>query len=246
MLVSLSIRNVVLIDALEAVFAPGLCALTGETGAGKSILLEALALAAGARADRALVRAGAAEAAASAVFDIPPSHPARALLGEAGVAAEPGEPLILRRRLTADGRSQAWINDQPAGVALLKSVGEALVEVHGQHDGRGLLDPSTHRALLDAFARNGAEREAARTAWAALAAARERLHSLTAARDGAAAEAEFLRHALDELDRLAPQPGEEAALAAERKFLQQAEAALASARARLQAQQQLTLPLAAE
>lgn len=137
MLLSLSIRNVVLIDALDAVFESGLCALTGETGAGKSILLGALGLAAGERADRAQVRAGAEEAQAVAEFELPDDHPARAILDEAGIAVEPGEPLILRRRLGEDGRSRAHVNDQPASIGLLRSLGDVLVEVHGQHDGAG-------------------------------------------------------------------------------------------------------------
>lgn len=227
MLTSLSIRNVVLIEALQTEFAGGLCALTGETGAGKSILLGALGLAAGERADRALVRAGSDEAAATAVFDIPGDHAARAMIIEAGLTIEPGEALILRRRLTADGRSQAYVNDQPASVGLLKSLGDLLIEVHGQHDGRGLLDPKSHRGLLDAFARNETEREAVRAAWSALGQARKRVDDLTRAKANAAEEEDFLRHALETLDTLAPRAGEEPALAEERKFLQSAEQALA-------------------
>lgn len=227
MLTSLTIRNVVLIEALQAEFAGGLCALTGETGAGKSILLGALGLAAGERADRALVRTGSEEAAASAVFEIADDHAARAVITEAGLAIEPGEPVILRRRLTADGRSQAYVNDQPASVGLLKSLGDLLIEVHGQHDGRGLLDPKSHRGLLDAFARNEDERTAVRKAWGELGKAMARVEELTRAKANAAEEEDFLRHALEALDALNPRTGEEPALAGERKFLQSAEQALA-------------------
>tara|TARA_R110002073_G_scaffold5765_6_gene35406 strand:- start:879 stop:2579 length:1701 start_codon:yes stop_codon:yes gene_type:complete len=226
MLTSLSIRNVVLIEAMQTDFAGGLCALTGETGAGKSILLGALGLAAGERADRALVRAGADEAAATAVFDIPQDHPARAIVDEAGLVVDPGEPLILRRKLTVDGRSQAFVNDQAASVGLLKSLGDLLVEVHGQHDGRGLLDPKTHRGLLDAFAQNGAERAKVRSLWADLGKARERVDALRAAQATATADEAYLRDALEALDTLDPRAGEEPALAEERKFLQSAEQAL--------------------
>ncbi|PWE17710.1 DNA repair protein RecN [Marinicauda salina] len=231
MLASLSIRDIVLIERLDLEFAPGLSTLTGETGAGKSILLGALGLACGDRADRALVRSGAEQAAATAVFEIAPDHAAWALLDEAGVTAEPGEPLILRRTLGADGRSRAYVNDQPASVSLLRALGDLFVEIHGQHDGRGLLDPKTHRGLLDDYAGCPAELEATRTAWTALAEARDRVNELEAARDRAASEESFLRHAVEELDELDPQAGEETTLADERKFLQQAETALAEIQA---------------
>ncbi|HAQ36847.1 MAG: DNA repair protein RecN [Maricaulis sp.] len=237
MLLSLSIRDVVLIDRLEAEFRPGLCALTGETGAGKSILLEALGLAAGERADRGLVRSGTDEARVTAIFELSDDHPARRELDEAGITIEPGEPVILRRRLTADGRSQAWVNDQPASVGLLKSLGEALVEVHGQHDGRGLMDPGTHRGLLDSFARNHAELKAVREAWKSLADARSRVASLEEAQRTANTEEEWLRSALDDLDELSPVAGEEPALAEERKFLQHAENALTELQAASEALQ---------
>ena len=227
MLTALSVRNIVLIDALDAEFEGGLCALTGETGAGKSILLGALGLAAGARADRAQVSSGADEGAATATFHISADHPAFAALDEAGFAIDPEDGLILRRRVTADGRSQVWINDQPASVTLMRQVGEALVEVHGQHDGRGLLDPKTHRGLLDAFAANDAERRAVSAAWKALSEARDRLDALEESRRTASEQEAFLRHALEELDTLDPRQGEEGTLAEERKFLQNAEQALA-------------------
>ena len=226
MLTALSVRNIVLIDALDAEFDAGLCALTGETGAGKSILLGALGLAAGERADRAQVGTGHEEGSATATFDVPQGHALSEVLKEAGIDAEPGEGLILRRRVTADGRSQAWINDQPASVGLLRRIGETLVEVHGQHDGRGLLDPKTHRGLLDEFAQNGSARTAVAAAWQQLSEARDRLRELEDSRKSAADQEAFLRHALEELDRLEPARGEEAVLAEERKFLQNAEQAL--------------------
>jgi DNA repair protein RecN (Recombination protein N) len=226
MLTALSVRNIVLIDALDAEFDAGLCALTGETGAGKSILLGALGLAAGERADRAQVSAGHDDGSASATFEIQDGHAVAGLLAEAGLDMEPGEGLVLRRRVTADGRSQAWINDQPASVSLLRRIGETLVEVHGQHDGRGLLDPKTHRGLLDDFANNARERAVVSETWKKLSEARERLQALEESRQTAADQETFLRHALEELDALEPQRGEEATLAEERKFLQNAEQAL--------------------
>lgn len=221
MLTRLSIRDVVLIEALDLDFGGGLGVLTGETGAGKSILLDALGLALGARADSGLVRSGAAQASVTAVFEVPGDHPARALLDEGGLEQEAGEPILIRRTVKADGGSRAFINDQPASAALLRSVGAALVEVHGQHDERGLLAPAGHRALLDAFA--GADTQAvadAHAAWrgaeAALAAAREEL--AVAERDR-----EWLDHAVAELTALAPEPGEEETLADRRRGMQRAE-----------------------
>jgi DNA repair protein RecN (Recombination protein N) len=226
MLASLSIRDIVLIDSLDLMFDAGLSALTGETGAGKSILLGALGLACGERAERAQVRAGAEKAVAIAMFEPPVSHPVYALLDEAGVDVEPGEAVILRRTLTADGRSRAHVNDQPASVGLLARLGDVLVEIHGQHDGRGLMDPKSHRGLLDAYADASAELAAVKSAWTSLSDARSRLDELTDARDKAASEEAFLRGSVEELEALDPQAGEEASLAAERKFLQQAESAL--------------------
>jgi DNA repair protein RecN (Recombination protein N) len=151
MLAALAIRDVVLIDRLDLVFAPGLSVLTGETGAGKSILLDALGLALGARADSGLVRHGREQASVTAEFDPPPDHPVDAILAEAELEPRDGS-LILRRVVTADGRSRAYVNDQPTSVALLRRLGDALVEIQGQFDQRGLMDPSTHRETLDALA----------------------------------------------------------------------------------------------
>lgn len=226
MLQSLSIRNVVLIDSLDAGFDRGLCALTGETGAGKSILLGALGLAVGERAERGLVRAGTDEASAVAEFDLAADHEAWAVLDEAGILVEPGEALILRRRLGEDGRSRAHVNDQPASIGLLRSLGEVLVEVHGQHDGRGLLDPKTHRSQLDAYADNARLRDACRKAWSELSKARTSQDELVRAHSASTEEQDFLRHALGEIDALQPRAGEEEGLAAERHFLMGAERAL--------------------
>ncbi len=219
MLTHLSIRNVVLIEALDLSFGPGLGVLTGETGAGKSILLDSLGLALGARADTGLVRQGEAQASVTATFEEPDTdHAVRTALADNDLALEQGEPLIIRRTLKADGGSRAFINDQPCSAALLREVGALLVEIHGQHDDRGLLNPRGHRALLDSFGRCDtaavAKAHAAwRTAEAALAAARETV--VTAARDR-----EYLDHAVAELAAFAPEPGEEAHLAGERATMQ--------------------------
>src|SRR5919112_6361142 len=151
MLTGLSIRDVVLIESLDLEFGPGLGVLTGETGAGKSILLDALGLALGTRADSGLVRQGQAQAVVSVSFDLPGGHPALDMLRDNGLEGEPGEPLVVRRIVRADGGSRALVNDQTASVALVRDLGALLVEIHGQHDDRGLLNPRGHRALLDAF-----------------------------------------------------------------------------------------------
>ena len=174
MLIGLQIRDVVLIEALDLSIGPGLTALTGETGAGKSIILDALGLATGARGDAGLVRRGAAQAVATAAFAPAPAHPVWDLLEEKGLAYARDEDLVLRRSLSADGRSRAFVNDQATGVGVLKELGEALLEVHGQHETVGLLDARTHRPLLDAYGGlDGIGRDvaAAWRAWRAAAAA---------------------------------------------------------------------------
>ncbi|HTS94776.1 MAG TPA: DNA repair protein RecN [Stellaceae bacterium] len=223
MLQSLSIRDVVLIDRLELGFHPGLGVLTGETGAGKSILLDALGLALGVRAESGLVRTGAEQAVVSAEFSLPAGHPARLVLSEHGFIGAGEEQAVLRRVLAADGRSRAFINDQPASIGLLREVGELLVEIEGQFAQRGLLDAGTHREALDAFGGHGAEVETLRAAFrtwrdarAARAAAEEQLAK-------ARAEEDYLRHALGELETLKPEQGEEQRLAESRGFLQQRE-----------------------
>jgi DNA repair protein RecN (Recombination protein N) len=227
MLTGLTIKDVVLIEALDLEIGPGLTALTGETGAGKSIVLDALGLATGQRADAGLVRRGAAQATAGASFVLPPDHPAWRFLAARGLDADPAEPLILRRQLTADGRSRAFIADQPAGVAVLRELGALLIEVHGQHETVGLLDPRTHRPLLDAFGALGPAVEATGSAWRRYAEARASLDTLSARTAAAQEEAETLSAHLADLDRLDPKIGEEAALAEERALLGAAEKALA-------------------
>jgi DNA repair protein RecN (Recombination protein N) len=218
MLTGLSIRDVVLIESLDLEFGPGLGVLTGETGAGKSILLDALGLALGARADSGLVRSGQAQAVVSVSFDLAHRHPARALLADNGLESEPGEPLVIRRIVKADGGSRALVNDQSASVALLRELGAMLVEIHGQHDDRGLLNPRGHRALLDSFGRiDASEAEGSFRAWAeaeaALARTREDL-------DVAARDREWLEHSVAELTKLGAEPGEEETLAALRGNMQ--------------------------
>src|SRR5689334_2911598 len=171
MLIGLWIRDVVLIEALDLSIGPGLTVLTGETGAGKSIILDALGLAIGARADAGLVRRGAAQATATAIFALAPDHAALALLDEKGLSFHRDEDLVLRRTLTADGRSRAFVNDQATSVAVLRELGALLIEVHGQHETVGLLDARTHRPLLDAFGDLSAELAATGEAWSAWRAA---------------------------------------------------------------------------
>ena len=219
MLTQLSIRNVVLIEALDLEFGAGLGVLTGETGAGKSILLDSLGLALGARADSGLVRNGEAQASVSATFEVPVSgHRAVNLLADNGIDVEPGEPLIIRRLVKADGGSRAFINDQACSAALLREVGGALVEIHGQHDDRGLLNPRGHRSLLDSYGR--CDTGAVAVAHAAWRAAADRLEKSRKAVDVAARDRDYLTHAVDELSRFAPEPGEEATLADERATMQ--------------------------
>lgn len=220
MLHSLSIRDIVLIEALDLDFRAGLTVLTGETGAGKSILLDALGFALGRRTGRELVRAGSGEGSVTAVFVPGPRHPVRAVLGELGLPA--GDELILRRIASAEGPSRAFVNDQRTSAEALLRIGETLVEVHGQHDDRSLLDPRAHRALLDAFGGLDAPLDAVRTRWAARHAAARALAEAREAREKADADAEWLRHSVAELDRLAPEAGEDDALDAERRLIRQA------------------------
>lgn len=218
MLTGLSIRDVVLIEALDLSFSDGLGALTGETGAGKSILLDALGLALGVRADSGLVRQGAERAVVSATFDLPPSHPVGLLLTESGLDAEPGEPLIVRRIVKADGGSRASVNDQPVSAALLREIGGHLVEIHGQHDDRGLLNAKGHRALLDSF--GDIDLGGLAKTWDAWRAAEDQLAEARAEVEEAERDREFLDHAVKELQSLAPEAGEEAALADARATMQ--------------------------
>lgn len=225
MLIGLSIRDVVLIESLDLAIGEGLTALTGETGAGKSIILDALGLATGARADAGLVRRGAAgHASATAIFALPADHPAFAYLDDKGLDYARDEDLVLRRQLSPDGRSRAFVNDQATSVGVLKDLGALLLEVHGQHETVGLLDPKTHRGLLDAF--GGVSVGAVASAWSGWRAAREKADGLRDLASRAAAETEELTLRLSELDRLDPREGEETALAEERALLSSAEKAI--------------------
>ncbi len=221
MLARLSIRDIVLIERLDIEFSRGLAVLTGETGAGKSILLDAFALALGGRGDAGLVRHGVEQGQVTAVFDVPKGHPASKILSDNGLD-DTGE-MILRRVQLADGRTRAFINDQAISVQTLKAVGSALVEIHGQHDERALVDASTHRRLLDAFA--GLEKDVAalELLWDARRAANTVLEAHRAEMERAAREADYLRHAADELKQLAPKDGEETALAERRTTMMQGE-----------------------
>ena len=221
MLVQLSIRDIVLIDRLELQFDAGLSVLTGETGAGKSILLDAFALALGGRGDGSLVRHGESQGQITAVFDVATGHPARAIAAEADIDTE-GD-LILRRMQMADGRTRAFINDQAVSVQVLRAVGTRLVEIHGQHDDRAMIDPATHRAILDAYGGHESGVAAVRDAAAAVSQARKALDTQRARIEKARRDADYLRHAVEELEALAPSPGEEAELAARRQEMMQAE-----------------------
>lgn len=221
MLTALSIRDVVLIEALDLDFGTGLGVLTGETGAGKSILLDSLGLALGARADSGLVRQGAAQAIVTASFELADPAAVASLLGESGLDHDPSEPLTIRRLVKADGGSRAYVNDQPASAGLLRELGGLLVEIHGQHDDRGLLNPRGHRALLDMFGRLNVNAVAA--AYRALRQADEALATARAEQENAARDREWLEHAVNELQVLAPEPGEEAVLAERRATMQRGE-----------------------
>lgn len=219
MLTGLSIRDVVLIEALDLEFAGGLGVLTGETGAGKSILLDALGLALGARADSGLVRNGAERAQVTASFDAPDN--VIGLLADNDIEIDKKEPLLIRRSVKADGGSKAFINDQPCSAALLRDVGAALVEIHGQHDDRGMLNPRGHRLLLDSFGRCDTALVAGHfTAWQE---AKSRLDTAREALENAARDREWLEHAVAELAKFSPQPGEEEQLAGERSDMQKGE-----------------------
>ena len=218
MLTGLSIRDVVLIDTLDLEFGPGLGVLTGETGAGKSILLDALGLALGARADSSLVRDGQPQAVVSVSFEVPHDHPALDLLRDNALEPEPGEPLVIRRIVKADGGSRAFVNDQSASVGLLRDLGSLLVEIHGQHDERGLLNPRGHRALLDAYGR--IDTSACEGAYRTWRAAEAKLAAMREDIELAARDRDYLQHAVAELAKLAPQPGEEEELAELRANMQ--------------------------
>lgn len=221
MLRALDIRDMLIIDRLELTFQPGLNALTGETGAGKSILLDSLGFVLGWRGRAELVRQGAAQGEVVAEFELHENHPAHAILAEAGLPG--GEELILRRVNTAEGRKTAWVNDRRCSGEVLRALSETLVELHGQHDDRGLLNPRGHRAMLDDFAGAGGQLATVRSAWSEMSRARKLLSEVESALAAIRAEEEFLRHAVTELDKLDPQPGEDAELDARRRMMQGAE-----------------------
>jgi len=226
MLTHLSIRDVVIVDKLDIDLAAGLCVLTGETGAGKSIVLDSLGLALGGRADASLIRAGADKLTVAAAFTLPRKHPVFALLAGHDHDISPDDDVVLRRVVGTDGRSRAFINDQPVSVGLLRDVGALLVEVHGQFETHGLLDPATHIEALDAYRRVKSRDNTEAACAAAYAAWREAAGALKTAQDtlsGALAEEETLRHYVKELSHLAPQPGEEQKLSAERAVMRHGE-----------------------
>ncbi|WP_170348055.1 DNA repair protein RecN [Ruegeria atlantica] len=221
MLRALDIRDMLIIDRLELTFQSGLNALTGETGAGKSILLDSLGFVLGWRGRAELVRQGVAQGEVVAEFELPDGHPAHAILAEAGLPG--GEELILRRVNTAEGRKTAWVNDRRCSGEVLRALSETLIELHGQHDDRGLLNPRGHRAMLDDYAGVEDLLAAVRAAWMDMSRARKDLAETEATLAAMRAEEEFLRHAVAELDKLDPQPGEDAELDARRRMMQGAE-----------------------
>jgi DNA repair protein RecN (Recombination protein N) len=218
MLRQLAIHNIVLVERLELEFEPGLGVLTGETGAGKSILLDALGLALGARADTALVRAGQDSASVSAEIELPPEHPAFGLLGEQGITVDNGEALIVRRTLKSDGGSRAFVAAAGVPAGLLRDLGALAVEIHGQHDDRGLLNPKGHRTLLDAFGK--LDTSAVERAWSEVTRIEAELFEAQSAAAAAERDREWLEHACTEIEALAPEEGEETRLADERAAMQ--------------------------
>lgn len=223
MLSRLSVRDVVLIEKLDLDFAGGLCVFTGETGAGKSILLDSLALATGARSDAALVRRGCKQLSVTAEFSLPDGHEVFKVLDEHEIEHESGEPLVLRRIVTADGKSKAFVNDQSVSAGLLRKIGDLLIEIHGQFATHGLLNPATHKSVLDAYGSLQGRLDACRAAyknWQAKAEERQKAEErLQKAKD----EEDFLRHSVDELVQFAPQPGEDEELSQRRSLMMNSE-----------------------
>jgi DNA repair protein RecN (Recombination protein N) len=218
MLRQLAIRDVVLIDRLEIEFESGLGVLTGETGAGKSILLDALGLALGSRADTGMVRTGQEAASVSAEFELPADHPVTATLAEQGIETDPGEPLLLRRTLRADGGSRAFVGGSAVAAGTLRDVGALAVEIHGQHDDRGLLNPRGHRALLDRF--GGLDATSVQAAWSEVTRIEAELAGARAEAAAAERDRDYLSHASAEIEALSPEAGEETTLAEERAAMQ--------------------------
>jgi len=222
MLTALHIQDFVLIDQASLALEKGLTALTGETGAGKSILLDALGLAAGGRAERGAIRRGAKQGVVSATFEPLTDHPVWALLEENGLAGD-DQQIILRRVQTVDGRGRAFINDQPVSIAMLRQVGETLLEIHGQHDGRGFLTAPAHRGMLDEFGALQKKTAAVNKCWREWRDIEAALDERKRERDATAREADYLRHVADELAKLDPHCEEEKTLAARRSELMAAE-----------------------
>jgi len=222
MLVGLNIQDIVLIKRLNLDFGAGLAVMTGETGAGKSILLDSLGLALGNRADSGLLRHGSSQAMVTASFFVPNNHAVHKLLVEQGLDAT--DELLLRRTVNADGRSRAFINDQPVSASFLRQVGDVLVEIHGQHDDRGLLDARGHRDLLDVFADHDGLLANCAQSYRQWRESQKALNDALNMQEEAQRDEEYLRHAMEELDKLNPQPGEEAELAERRALMQQGEA----------------------
>ena len=220
MLTSLSIRDMLIIDRLELGFAQGLNVLTGETGAGKSILLESLGFVLGWRGRADLVRSGAEQGEVTAMFELSDNHPALDVLRQAGL--QDGRDLIIRRVNAKDGRKTGWINDRRVSGDLLRSVSQHLIELHGQHDDRGLLDSKGHRQLLDQFGSHLELNEKTRQAWRAVTVAQNDLTEETEMLEALRQEEEYLRHAVEELTSLDPQPGEETELDVRRRLMQSA------------------------
>ncbi|MEM8617075.1 MAG: AAA family ATPase, partial [Pseudomonadota bacterium] len=236
MLVFLSIRSFVLIDRLDLEASEAFTALTGETGAGKSIILDALGLVLGVQANKALVRKGQDEASVTAMFDLPETHPAWAILTEHGLTADPDETLILTRRLSRTARARAFINGQPVAASVLSAVGETLVEIHGQHAASGLMRPASHLALLDAFGDHAALTLDCQQTWNAYEAARAHRRGLSEALKSLRERREWLTFAVEDLEKLAPEEGECEHLTARRTALLQSERlgeAMADARSAL-------------
>ena len=221
MLRGLEISDMLIIDRLELAFQPGLNVLTGETGAGKSILLDALGFVLGWRGRADLVRQGASQGEVTAWFDLPRDHPVNAILEDAGLPAD--DELILRRINTADGRKTAWVNDKRCSGEVLRALSDTLIELHGQHDDRGLLNPRGHRLILDDFAGLGPQRETVQKAWRQVGAARKAFEVAEAQLQAIRDEEDYLRHSVEELDQLDPQAGEEADLDTKRRLMQAAE-----------------------
>ena len=226
MLSEISIRNVVLIEALDLELASGFTAMTGETGAGKSIILDALGMAIGARSDRGLVRKNTQKAQCIATFMLPEKHIVWRILEDADLEGAEDGLLVLRRTITEDGRSRAYINDQAVSVKLLSRIGKEVLEVHGQHDGRGLLDPASHRIMLDEFGDHQDLLSTCKTAFEARQTAQEKYDDLSRRQVNSDDDRDYLQHAIAELDRLSVQAGEDVLLAGERRLLQHAEGAL--------------------